>query len=233
MLGVIKRVREWVYAVKWVRSPVGRAVLSHCDDFFYECPQLASQKDRLKKFLLEEISEIYLSPSPRLKLREGIVERVLQYSLFSTLAFDSDKIKVYFKGDSGFVSGELTAYAGDVLRDTEFNIPEEVDSTIKMRSFLLVQADCFMFYVNGLNIVRADFEDYLVVKEHDWLIDLIKCSIVWQEYIIRKKLGLETRINSLDAVRYSLLINMVEEGERDPLAHWKAKNNDLVPIDDL
>lgn len=34
MFGLIKRAREWVYAVRWVNSPVGKAVMSHCDEFF-------------------------------------------------------------------------------------------------------------------------------------------------------------------------------------------------------
>ena len=233
MFGLIKRAREWVYAVRWVNSPVGKAVMSHCDEFFSQCLPLASQKNRLKNHLLEEISEIYSSPNPRLKLREKIVGRVLEYSLFATVAFDSEKVKIYFKGNSGFVSGELTAYAEDVLRDADFNIPDEINRIDEIRSFLSVQADCFMFYINGLKYVRADFENFQVVKENDWLIDLIKCSIIWQEYVIREKLGLETRINGLDAVRYSLLINMVEEGKIDPLSHWNAMNKDLIPIGDL
>ena len=233
MFGLIKRVREWVYAVRWVNSPVGKAVMCHCDEFFSQCPQLASQKERLRNKLLEEISEVYSSSNQLLKLRGLIVERVLQYSLFSTLSFDSEKIRVYFKGGSGFVSGELTVYAGDVLRDTEYKIPEEVNSIEMMKMYLSLQADCFMFYINGLKYVRAGFEDFQVVKENDWLIDLIKCSIIWQEYVIREKLGLDTRINGLDAVRYSLLINMVEEGEIDPLSHWNAMNKDLIPICDL
>lgn len=90
-----------------------------------------------------------------------------------------------------------------------------------------------MFYINGLNFVRADFEDAILFGEHDWLISLIKSSILWQEYTIREKLGLEKKMKGFIAVRYSLLINMVEEGERDPLSLWNSKNNDLIPIDDL
>ncbi|CAJ1825929.1 hypothetical protein [Aeromonas veronii] len=233
MFGLIKRAREWVYAVRWVNSPVGKAVMSHCDEFFSQCPQLASQKERLRNKLLEEISEVYSSSNPLLKLRGLIVERVLQYSLFSTLSFDSEKVRVYFKGGSGFVSGELTVYAEDVLRDTEYKIPEEVNSIEMMKMYLSLQADCFMFYINGLNFVRADFEDAILFGEHDWLISLIKSSILWQEYTIREKLGLEKKMKGFIAVRYSLLINMVEEGERDPLSLWNSKNNDLIPIDDL
>ena len=75
-------------------------------------------------------------------------------------------------------------------------------------------------YLNGVNYVRGEFND--IDKEKDWLRPFIKSMLIWEEDIVREKIGLPSLLpDSLDSLKHSTFMNLVTNGHKNPFYEWE------------
>jgi len=157
-------------------------------------------------------------------MRESVASYVIGYAGYQMLCLTEEEKTEAFYADCPYISGELYKHIGKV---TEHN--DELDelkwkhsdiSNDDLVSFCNTKCVLYLYYLNGVNYIRGEFDD--IDKEKDWLRPFIKSMLIWEEDRIREKIGLPSLLpDSIDALKHSTFMNMVINGHRNPFYEWE------------
>ena len=99
---------------------------------------------------------------------------------------------------------------------------EEVHATLNAEAVLC------LYHLNGLNIVRGEFEPRDLEDPKDWFNPFIKSAMIFAEDCHRGNLHLPRLCpNDLLPLQHSTFMNIVENGHQQPLFEWE-RHYDLV-----
>jgi hypothetical protein len=81
------------------------------------------------------------------------------------------------------------------------------------------------YVLNGINLLRYEFDDFAGGRERDWLKPFSKSMLIWYEHLYRSKIGLPSLFDnkSFLALSHSNFFNLVHDGVRNPLFEWESK----------
>ncbi|GAB1266722.1 hypothetical protein [Aurantivibrio infirmus] len=215
---------------KWKNSSIGGALVKHSQDFFSNSGYLShfteENKQNIILDLYQKVFELSDKENPFLSMRKILADSVCGYAQYKVLCVTEEEKSTQFYSDCPYVSCELknklieySAYDDElgelVWKDNSFTSEDLI-------SFCNVRSIVYLYYVNGLNYVRAEFKD--VDNQKDWFRPFIKAMLIWEEEQVRKKLKLPSLLpNTLDALRYSTFMNMVISGDKNPYYEFEKE----------
>lgn len=178
--------------------------------------------------LANKIDGITQSSEPFLQCRLEFVGTAVAYAELQVLCMlESEKAAVpHFK--SKYISGELYRYIrkcvphNEALKQHVWRYPDSTDENlIAMSNFWCAEN---IYYLDGLNLLRREFEDYETDPTKDWLQPLLISLLIFYEDTYRQKIGLPSLTPSYEALRLSTLVNLVRDGHSNPLYEWETHN---------
>ena len=88
-----------------------------------------------------------------------------------------------------------------------------------------VRSVYYNYVLNGINLLRYDFDDFAGGADRDWLRPFSKSMLIWHEDLYRTKVGLPTLFEDkiIKALPHSNFFNVVKDGARNPLFEWESK----------
>ena len=130
---------------------------------------------------------------------------------------------------SRYVSGELhrhlrscVPYCRELAEELWRN-PDASDDDLYL--YTQQRSIYYNYVLNGINLLRYDFDDFAGGKDHDWLRPFAKSMLIWQEHIYRSKIGLPFLFENevMGALPHSDFFILVRNGARNPLFEWESK----------
>jgi len=213
---------------EWQNSFLGRGLAKHSNEYFCKYPRLANLSEETKKTIIgdfiRQIINFSQAENPFLAMREALASCVIGYAEYQVLCLtEAEKDEGPFS-DCPYISGELHKHIDKAVKHidelgklkwkhTDISI-EDLVSYCNTKSLL------HLYYVNGFNYVRVEFDD--IDKEKDWLTPFIKSMLIWEEDQIRNKIGLPRLLpDNLDGLKHSTFMNMVVNGHKNPYYEWE------------
>ena len=224
MLDYIKQRRaSW----KWKRSPLGGALHLHTQKYFFGQTALADfnqeSKERLIMEFYRRIAEIASAPNPLMACREALAEYVLVFAQLQVLCLTESEKAAHFFRDNPYISGQLWRHIreasdhSDELARFKWETPDLSDD--ELVGSANVRCALFLYYANGLNMVRMDMGDSTEVK--DWFRPFVEACLVNEEHLMREKLSLPPLIPGfLGSLQYAVFLDIVIGGEPQPFFAW-------------
>lgn len=219
----------------WQRSNLGKALELHTKEYFTGYPRLSSLSEETKNKITGEfykkVFEITATENPFLAMREYLASLVVEFSELQVLCLTEEEKAESFYADCPYVSGKLYRHIDkaanfvDDLRELKWKNAEISNSDCV--SFCNSRCVLYLYYINGFNYIRSEFDD--VDREKDWLQPFIKSMLIWSEEQIREKIGMDTLLpNRFDGLKYSTFMNLVVNGHKNPYFEWEKHWSDSV-----
>jgi hypothetical protein len=215
-------------AKEWNKSPIGQALAQHTHKYFYDEAILShfdeENKNRIVDDFYQKVFTLSQADNAFLEMRELVASYVCGYATYQVLCLKESEKKEAFYSDCPYISGELYKYIGiytehnDELGELKWKFDEISDDDLI--SFCNSRCALHLYYVNGMNLVRGEFDD--VDNEKDWLRPFIKSMLIWEEDQVRKKLNLSSLLTDpLDGLKHSTFMNLVTNGHKNPYYEWE------------
>jgi hypothetical protein len=230
----IKRQHESIKRFK-VQITIPAIVGPHEREWF-SLPRIAEYsgewKNKIKSDFNNKIFAVVWAENPLLALRSQIVACAAFYADYQVLAMTAEERAASFYSSCPYVSDELQHHLDaciehhDKLREYWWNIKEWAtrEGTSLQEAifhYATTHALVGLYYVNGLNLIRAVYEDVPVGR--DWFRPLILSSLIRAEDNYRTKIGLPSLLTDGDSAFYhSSLGALVSRGDRNPLFEWES-----------
>jgi hypothetical protein len=130
---------------------------------------------------------------------------------------------------SRYVSGELHAHLRSCaphckeLAEEIWRSPDASDADLY--EYTRQRSIYYNYVLNGINLLRYDFDDFAGSEDRDWLRPFAKSMMIWHEDIYRSKIGLPTLFEDkiVKALPHSDFFTLVHNGVRNPLFEWESK----------
>ena len=224
----LRRRRDKKALLEWQNSEIGKFLAAHTKQYFTEYPRLADMSEQSKSKIISDfyskIFSICQSENPFMAMRELLATYVCSLCSLQIVSLTEEEKADSFYSNCPYISGSLYQYIDkaadhiEELRELKWKRPDIDKDTLI--SFCNSRCALFLYYLNGVNYLRCEFDDY--DREKDWLQPFLKSMLIWDENNMREKLGLETLLpNSLDALKYSTFLNLVVNGHRSPFYEWE------------
>ena len=241
-LGIYLGVYPFFWKNKYSRKLLGKLTLFqaldlHTQQFFSAQPHLKTidKEHRLSngKVLKRMATEILNSKNPFLAFRSKFAEAVVSSAHWTALCLTKDlKVQVDWS-ENPYISGELSQYIRSIAeQDDELSeiIEKNEGTDEELLDYCNARRYFVSFHLQGLEIVRVFLDDYL--RENDWSSRFFQAMLVWQENTIRQSINLPLLLdNPIFPLAYSAFMNLVINGEADPLQAWRElTKNDKVPL---
>ena len=229
----LQRRREKKALREWQNSFLGKTLARHTQEYFTQYPRLADFSEETKNKIVgdfyHKIFSLTKADNPFLAMREHLASYVVGFSGLQVLCLtEEEKIGASYS-DCPYISGQLHSHIEkavkhvDELRELKWKYPEITNSDLI--SFCNSRCLLQLYYLNGFNYVRSEFDDF--DKEKDWLQPFLTSMMIWDEDQIRDKIGLESLLpNSLDGLKHSTFMNMVVNGYKTPSFEWEKSWGD-------
>ena len=224
---MLKFIREQVELWKFQRTPLAQAIRQHTQEYFHGGSALTSftqeNKEKLVADFCQRVSLIYQSENPVLACRELLAEYMLLFAQLQVHCLKENEKAEMFYGENPYISGQLWRHIQESSdhheelarykwEDPELS-PEDLVGIANTRCAL------YLYYVNGMNIVRNALGDES--KDKDWFRPFVEAMLVNEEDHLRRKLDLPELVpGHLGALRYSVFLNYVVDGEQHPFFTW-------------
>jgi len=226
--GLLEKHRAKKAAKEWNSSPLGQSFAIHTRKYFYEGAILSHFEEDNKNKIIDDFYQKVFSLSqaenPFLEMRELVASYVCGYASYQVLCLKESEKEESFYSDCPYISGELYKHIGsytehnDELGELKWKFNEIPDEDLI--SFCNSRCALHLYYVNGMNFVRGEFDD--IDSEKDWLRPFIKSMLIWEEDQVRGKIGLPSLLpDSLDALNHSTFMNLVINGHKNPFYEWE------------
>jgi hypothetical protein len=129
---------------------------------------------------------------------------------------------------SRYVSAELHNHIRSCSEHCK-ELAEEVwrnpnGSDAELCSYANARSVYYNYVLNGINLLRYDFDDFAGGQERDWLRPFVKSMLIWHENIYRSKIILPRLFDDkiVNALQHSTFFNLVRNGVRNPLFEWES-----------
>lgn len=213
---------------EWQQSTLGQMLTIHTDEYFNHNPRLSSfsedNKNKIITDFYQQIFNYYQTENPILAMRESLASYVVGYAGYQILCLTEEEKAEAAYADSPYISGELHNHIDKViphnneLGELKWKHPDITNE--ELVSFCNTRCVLYLYYLNGVNYVRGEFDD--MDKEKDWLRPFIKSMLIWEEDQVRGKIALPSLLpDSLDALRHSTFMNFVVDGHKNPFYEWE------------
>lgn len=213
---------------RWNASPIGQILAAHTQEYFTQYPRLADftseSKERFVRDFYGAVGGLSLADNPFLAMRELLASYVLEYAGYQVLCLTEEEKQAAFYADTPFISGTLyrdverMVEHHDTLRELKWKHPEL--SREELVSFCNSRCLLLLYYINGFNYVRAEFDD--LDADRDWLRPFMTSMLIWEEERARSKLGMESLSpDPMHALKHSVFMNLVVAGHKNPYFEWK------------
>jgi hypothetical protein len=232
MFGIFKS-KEQKSGEKFWKSEVGQRLTAHNTRYFGRGGVWESfSREGQQKFcgwLLQRIFGVYESANPFAAMRSELAGMVICHAELMVL-LKNPATDDYMR--SRYVSGELYrqlrscvphAIHCKELAEELWRDPNMSDDNL----YLIAQqrAIYYKYVLNGINLLRYDFDDFVGGKDCDWLRPFAKSMMIWEEDCFRTKIGLPSLFDDkvTRALPHSDFFTLVYNGERNPLFEWESK----------
>ena len=238
MQGLIQRYLDWTNPIKGLAGRAIQSAFSDPQKVFAEWPQNSRQGFTVG---LLEAADTIAAASNRVKAnRDFLVEATLEAADCAVLLIervDGDSIGLLFPGMELPIPGvsfELHNHLIELVSgDDQFreifsnfgytNLDQVSDAQIRSGC-----ADIFgaaSLKIEVFNSIRMYLDDCSQSSDEDWFIPFYHAMCVWAEHEYRKRIGLPPVLQGaspdIEAVGYSLFLNVVRRGEAQPFHVWK------------
>lgn len=225
-----QRRREAKALQNWQRSLLGRSLALHTNQYFSQYPRLSAltqeTKDQLVGDFDQTIIAILQANNPFLAMRERLALYVVGHATLQVWCLTEAEKQVMSFSACPWISGELHHHIlrasenNDELAELKWKFPEM--SKDDLVSYCNTQCVVHLYYVNGLNIVRGQFDD--IDEGKDWLRPFTQSMLIWQEDQVREELGLPSLLaDSLGGLKHSTFMDMVRNGSKNPYFEWEKE----------
>jgi hypothetical protein len=231
VFGLLERLAQRRAISKFKHSPFGQSLHKHTQEYFFTGKTVLrhlspEQKQSHINDFATRILQISASSNPFLKLREELAGLVYAYAELQVLCLMPADIPDLY-GASPYISGELNHYilkcAEHIkeLKEVVWNDPSITREGLT--SYCNLQCALFLYFVNGVNLMRVEIGDYNDVPEKDWLHPFITSMLIYCEDTYRQKIGLPSLLPNLpDGLIHSTFMNIVLNGDKNPLFEWET-----------
>ena len=213
---------------EWQNSSLGKLMTIHTNEYFTKYPRLADFSDETKNKIvgdfLEAVFGLTRAENPFLAMRERLASYVIGFAELQVLCLTEEEKREAFYSDCPYISGALHKHIGkavkhiEELRELKWKHPDI--SNVDLVSFCNSRCVLHLYYLNGFNYVRSEFDDF--DKAKDWLRPFIKSMLIWHEDQIREKIGLQTLLpDGMDGLKHSTFMNIVVNGHKNPFYEWE------------
>ena len=227
MFGFFKS-KEQTARDKFLASDVGRRFTTHNEQYFGPTAVWGGfspeTKQQIIEWLMERIVGVYGAPDP---LREMRLELAAMASCYAELTI---LLKGPFPDElqSRYISGELHNHIRSCSAHCK-ELAEEVlrnpaGSDAALYGYTNARSVYYTYVLNGISLLRYDFDDFAGGQERDWLRPFVKSMLIWHEDIYRSKINLPRLFEDdvLSALQHSTFFNLVRNGVRNPLSEWES-----------
>jgi hypothetical protein len=222
LLGQVRKQRK---LHSWRRSAVGHAIKQHLRSTNKNWMHFQKEeKEQLASEFYARIFAVLDSTNALLECRKELVTNVIKYTDLQALCLTTDDktTNPIFK-DMNRVSSDLRDH---IYKCTLYN--EELDKYVKeniydeteLINFIIKKCEVYCHYAYGFDIARKSIESD---GGGDLFPRLVQSSIIISESNYRKYLGLPQIVTAIDSSLHSNFINMVLNGESDPLLTWERR----------
>lgn len=231
--GLIEKWKQYAAIRAWQNSTLGKMLAAHTEEYFtkYLTPFNYSPetKNKLVGDFYNAVFSLSKAENPFLAMRERLADYVIGFAEYQVLCLTEEKKQGTFYSDCPYISGALHRHIDkavkhvDDLRKLKWEHPDI--SNEELVSFCSSVCAVRLYYMNGFNLVRSEFDDF--DKEKDWLNSFIKSMLIWEEDRMREKIGLASLLpNSLDATKHIIFMHLVVTGHRNPYSEWEKTWSD-------
>lgn len=228
MFGIFKS-KEQKSIEKFWQSEFGQRLVEHNAQFFGPGAiwgDFSSEgKQKFNGWLLERIFGVLNSPDSFAAMRLELAAMVDCHAELVILLRDP----VNEWNRTRYVSGELHPHiraCAPHCKELAEELWRSPDGTDKdLYDYAQARSIYYNYVLNGINLLRYEFEDFGGGKERDWLRPFSKSMMIWHEHLYRSKLGLPSLFEdmSFSGLKHSNFFNLVHDGVRNPLFEWEAK----------
>jgi hypothetical protein len=224
----LNRLKEKQAIRLWKASTIGKALAAHTQEYFTQYPRLANltteTKDKIVRDFYNAVGGLSLAENPFLAMRELLASYVIEYTGYQVLCLTEEEKRNAYYSDSPYISGVLYRHIDKMvehhggLREFKWKHPDL--SSDELISFCNSRCLVLLYYLNGFNCVRIEFDD--LDNDKDWLRPFITSMLIWEEDQVRSMLGLGSLLpGPMDALNHSIFVNMVVAGHRNPYFEWE------------
>lgn len=228
MFDAIKETFRHLKAIRdWLNSETAQALSQHTDTYF-EYPRLKAFNDKAKERIVSDfyttISEIAKAENPFLTFRQYVAAYSAQGAEWGVLSLtEEEKVQMPYASNP-YISGSLHRVihkAADHVDELRELVWKHADiSHDELVDFCNTRGLVAMYYVNGFNLLRLEFDD--VDHEKDWYKPFQHAMLVWKEDQFREELGMPSLFpDDLGGFKYSLFHKYVSEGHKNPYYTWE------------
>jgi hypothetical protein len=222
LLGNVKKQRK---VNSWRSSALGRAINEHIRSYDKAWKHLKKEeKEQLAAEFNERILAVLDSPHSVAECRRELVTNVVAYTDLQVLCLtEEDKENNPAFKDMKRISSELREHIYRCsLRNDELNkfIEENEYDEAELIEFAKNRCEVHRFYAYGFDIVRKSVE---TANDKDWFQPLLQSAMIISESNYRKYFGFPAIVTAIDSSFHSSFIDMVRNGEQDPLVTWERR----------
>jgi hypothetical protein len=209
------------------KSPLGRRLQNHNLEFFGEGKIFGKLSEEAKNKNISQFYErvfgVFNAENPFMQMRLELCAQVISYSQFIVLLKSEPPDGL----QSPYVSGDLYKHIAACAPHNE-ELAEEIwrqsdTSAEELLEYARVRSIVFLYFMNGMNILRSEFDDVVQPDNKDWYRPFVKSMMIVSEDHYRSKINLPTLLEDkiLRALPYSTFMKIVQNGMRNPLFDWE------------
>lgn len=215
---------------KWFSTPVGLSVKKLVQEYFYGEVILAGLSEKTKNERIFDLFRIFevieKSENQFLAYREQLASQAYAYASYQVLCLTEEEKKEHplFQNEK-YISGELYKHI-QAIADKKEELKKikwennENTSNDDLISICQTKSALYLFYLNALNALRIQLNDYSEKK--DWLTPLVQSMCIWAEDTYRGDVGLPRLLpGQLDGLKHSTFFNLVQNGHENPLYEFE------------
>lgn len=226
MFGLFKS-KEQKSIEKFWKSEIGQRLTAHNEQYFglgaIWGDFSPEGKQKLCGWLLERIFGVYGAADTFAAMRLELAAMTSCHAQLVVLL--REPVNEYNR--TRYVSGELHNHLRSCaphcneLAEELWRSPESSDADLY--GYAQQRSIYYNYVLNGINLLRYDFDDFAGGKDRDWLKPFSKSMMIWHEDTYRSKIGLPTLFENkiFKALPHSTFFNLVHDGARNPLFEWE------------
>jgi hypothetical protein len=224
-MDLIEGIRSFLAMRRFMKTPLAQALKQHTEDYFYGNTVLSGFTEELKHKQIEgmtrQMAAALQAPNAALAIREGLVGYSFQYAQLQVLCLLKDEKQETFYSGNPYISGELHHQIDAAAEHVEELAQYKWESGAigqHLIDFCNGRCAIYLYYMNAFDIARIELGDK---TDPDWFRPLVEADLVWVENSIRSKMGLPPTVTDMiEALAYSSMSNMVENGAANPFYEW-------------
>lgn len=233
-MGLLDTAKAYYAGWRFKRSTLGQALALHTQKYFYKGTGLShfsqENKDRLIGDFYAKVVAIGQAENPAIACREMLAEYVLAFCGLAVLCLKEDEKADQFYADNPYISGSIWRHIeravenNDEMAQTKWANPDFIAAD--MVAYANTRSALMLYYANGLNMVRMELRDR--DSQKDWFRPFVEAMMIWEEHTQREKLDLPLLVPGvIGALPYSVFLNLVTDGVRQPFYEWTKQWPDL------